>query len=192
MTQSAPHSPPRQTRFIPLDLGDGLRRQQQEAFASDLVQPFEHSGALCQQFRYVAEEASDFANSLGGAFEPACRAEIALHPLAHHRLRGAHMSSLGSIERATPSTTTMVFCSSSSSGRVRMSNSPVTSNSSVSSFAIEISSAVRLWIGSPMARIAWANSSIGMVRRHIAGLEVDLRRAVIIAGDEAVQDFREE
>ena len=53
----------------------------------------------------------------------------------------------------------MVFCSSSSSGRVRMSNSPVTSNSSVSSFAIEMSSAVRLWIGSPMARIACAKFS---------------------------------
>ena len=32
-----------------------------------------------------------------------------------------HMSSLGSSDRATPSTTTMVFCSSSSSGRVRRS-----------------------------------------------------------------------
>ncbi len=40
-----------------------------------------------------------------------------------------------------------------------MSNNPVTSNSSVSSFAIEMSSAVRLWIGSPMARIAWAKLS---------------------------------
>ena len=53
----------------------------------------------------------------------------------------------------------MVFCSSSSSGRVRMSNRPVTSNSSVSSFAIEMSSAARLWIGSPMARIACAKLS---------------------------------
>ena len=53
----------------------------------------------------------------------------------------------------------MVFCSNSSSGRVRMSNRPVTSNSSVSSLAIEMSSAVRLWIGSPMARIACAKLS---------------------------------
>ena len=80
----------------------------------------------------------------------------------HSRTTGSdtvHMSSLGSSERATPSTTTMVFCSSSSSGRVRMSNRPVTSNSIISSFAIEISSAARLWIGSPMARIAWAKFS---------------------------------
>ena len=70
-----------------------------------------------------------------------------------------HMSSLGSSVRATPSTTTMVFCSSSSSGRVRMSNRPVTSNSSINSLAIEMSSAVRLWIGSPMARIACAKLS---------------------------------
>ena len=70
-----------------------------------------------------------------------------------------HMSSLGSIERATPSTTTMVFCNSNNSGRVRMSKMPVTSNNSANRRAIEISSAVRLWIGSPMARIAWAKFS---------------------------------
>ena len=102
------------------------------------------------------------------------------------------MSSLGSSERATPSTTTMVFCSSSSSGRVRMSNRPVTSNSSVSSFAIEMSSAVRLWIGSPMARIACAKLFDRMMPRHIAGVEMHLRRALIVAGDEAEQDFGEE
>ena len=80
----------------------------------------------------------------------------------HSRTTGSavvQMSSLGSKLRATPSTTTMVFCSRISSGRVRMSNRPVTSNSSVSSRAIEISSAVRLWIGSPMARIACAKFS---------------------------------
>ena len=53
----------------------------------------------------------------------------------------------------------MVFCSSNSSGRVFMSNRPVTSNSSVSSFAIEISDAGLLWIGSPIARIACAKLS---------------------------------
>ena len=40
-----------------------------------------------------------------------------------------------------------------------MSNRPVTSNSSANSFAIEMSSAMRLWIGSPMARIACAKLS---------------------------------
>ena len=70
-----------------------------------------------------------------------------------------HMSRRGSSERATPSTTTMVFCSSTSSVRAFMSKRPVISNSSVSSRAMEISSALREWIGSPMARIAWAKSS---------------------------------
>ena len=85
----------------------------------------------------------------------------------------------------------MVFCSSISSGRVRMSNRPVTSNSSVSSLAIEISSAVRLWIGSPMARIACAKPSTEWCARHVAGLEMHLGGAVIVAGDEAVEDLRE-
>jgi hypothetical protein len=40
-----------------------------------------------------------------------------------------------------------------------MSNKPVTSNSSANSLAIEMSSATRLWIGSPMARIACAKFS---------------------------------
>ena len=80
----------------------------------------------------------------------------------HSRTTGSevvHMSSRGSRLRATPSTTTMVFCSITSSVRVAMSNRDVISNSSVSSFAIEISSARRSWIGSPMARIACAKSS---------------------------------
>ncbi len=57
---------------------------------------------------------------------------------------------------------------------------------------MEMSSAVRLWIGSPMARMAWAKFSTEWVERHIAGLEMHLGGAVIVAGDEAVQDFRQE
>ena len=49
--------------------------------------------------------------------------------------------------RATPSTTTMVFCSSTSSGRVAMSNSSVTSKSRVSSLDMEMVSADWPWIG---------------------------------------------
>src|SRR5216683_3334312 len=59
----------------------------------------------------------------------------------HSRTTGSatfQMSSFGSKLRATPSTTTMVFCSRISSGRVRMSNRPVTSSSSVNSFGIEM------------------------------------------------------
>ncbi len=53
----------------------------------------------------------------------------------------------------------MVFCSITSSVRVAMSNMPVISKSSVSTFAIEIWSALLSWIGSPTARIAWAKSA---------------------------------
>ena len=91
------------------------------------------------------------------------------------------MLSRGSSLRATPSTTTMVFCSMTSSVRVVMSNSAVISNSSVSSFAIEIWSAVREWIGSPMARIACAKSSTRWIARHVAGLEMHFGDAQVVA-----------
>ena len=65
-----------------------------------------------------------------------------------------HMLKAGSSVRATPSTTTMVFCSSTSSGRVSISNSSVTSNSSVSSWPWKWSrpagrGSARRWRGSP-------------------------------------------
>ena len=102
------------------------------------------------------------------------------------------MLKAGSSVRATPSTTTMVFCSRTSSGRVSMSNSSVTSNSSVSSLAIEMVSAGWPWIGSPMARIACAKACDIVRARHVAGLEMHFGDAQIVAGDEAVEDFGEE
>ena len=102
------------------------------------------------------------------------------------------MSSFGSSVRATPSTTTMVFCSMTSSVRVAMSNRAVTSNSSVSSCAIEISSARRSWIGSPMARMRLREIVDRVMRRHVAGLEMHLGDAAVIAPDEAEQDLGEE
>ena len=134
MTQSAPTVHRAEARFIPLDLGKGLRRQQQEAVAGDLVQPFEHPGAVRQQAPARCRGSVRFRRSLGRRLR-ACRRGRDSRSI-HSRTTGSavlHMSSLGSSERATPSTTTMVFCNSSSSGRVRMSNSPVTSNNSVSS-----------------------------------------------------------
>jgi hypothetical protein len=62
----------------------------------------------------------------------------------------------------------------------------------VSSFAIEMSAAVRLWIGSPIARIACAKALDRMMRRHVARLEMHLRGAVIVARDEAVEDLGQE
>ena len=69
------------------------------------------------------------------------------------------MLRLGFSVRATPSTTTMVFCSSRSCGWVCMLNCAVTSNSWVRSRAMEISFAARSMIGSPMARIACAKTA---------------------------------
>ena len=74
------------------------------------------------------------------------------------------MFSSGSRLRPTPSTTTMVFCRSSSSGRVCMSNTSVYWNSWPSSCAMEISLAGRSMIGSPMARKAWANCATECLR----------------------------
>ena len=102
------------------------------------------------------------------------------------------MSRFWSNERATPSTTTMVFCSINSSGRVFMSNRPVTSNSRVSSFAIEISEAV-LVVDRLADRADRLREALDrMMRRHVAGLEMHFGGAVIVARDEAVEDLGEE
>ncbi len=86
----------------------------------------------------------------------------------------------------------MVFCSSSSSGRVRMSNSPVISNSSIEQLRHRdfFGGAVvdRLADGADRLREALNR----MVRRHIAGLEMHFGGAAIIAGDEAEQDLGQE
>src|SRR5689334_12257238 len=136
------------------DGGDRLRCEHQ-AVAGDGVELLDQHRAARHQAGHAGEEVG---GALRGILDPAGPRWRSIHS----RTTGSdtvHMSSFGLSERATPSTTTMVFCSSSSSGRVRISNIPVTSNSSIKSFAIEISSAGRLWIGSPMARIAWAKFS---------------------------------
>ena len=43
-----------------------------------------------------------------------------------------------------------------------------------------------------MARIAWAKVSTRMMRRHVAGLEMHLRDAAVVAGEETEQDLGEE
>ena len=71
----------------------------------------------------------------------------------------AQMSCSGSMRRATPSTVTMVFCSRTSSGRRRMSNRAVISNSWPRMRPIDTALAFWPKIGSPTARIAWAKAS---------------------------------
>ncbi len=151
-------------------------------------QPFGARGEVGR----LAGQRQQRVGAVAGVGQQAARAEIAGDPVADDRFgRLPHVEG-GSSVRATPSTTTMVFCRSTSSGRVCMSKSSVTSNSSVRSRAIEMVSAGWPWIGSPMARIAWAKAATLCVRRHVAGLEMHLGDAKIVAGDEAVEDFREE
>ena len=90
-----------------------------------------------------------------------------------------------------PSTSTMVFCSSNSCGCVSISNCSVTWNSCASSRAIEISCSGRPRIGSPIERQACVNASIERRARHVAGLEMHLGDAAVIAGKKPDQHVRE-
>ena len=48
------------------------------------------------------------------------------------------------------------------------------------------------WIGSPMARSAWAKSSTEWRAGHVARLEMHLGDAAVVAADEAEEDLGEE
>ena len=103
---------------------------------------------------------------LGQALQAGGRGQFAGDPAAHHRIGGGP-DVVGRIERrATPSTVTMVFCSSTSSGRRRMSNRAVISNSWVSTRPMDTSAAAWPKIGSPTARMAWAKASTDGARAH--------------------------
>ncbi len=83
----------------------------------------------------------------------------------------------------------MVFCNSTSSVRVFMSKSAGDFEKKGQQFAMEIS--IR---GAGMDRLADRAYRLReildpVIARHIAGLEMDLRDALIIARDEAVEDF---
>ena len=101
----------------------------------------------------------------------------------------AQMSWLGSMRRATPSTVTMVFCSSTSSGRRRMSKRAVISNSWPSSRPIETSRALQA-----EHRLADRAQRLGerglvVVGGHVAGLEVHPGDPHIVAPQEAPEDL---
>jgi hypothetical protein len=66
------------------------------------------------------------------------RAEVIGNPVAHDQLGRRPHVQLGTEFSRHPSATTIVFCSVTSSTLVVISNGAVTSNKSVSSFAIEI------------------------------------------------------
>ena len=101
------------------------------------------------------------------------------------------MLTSGSSWRPTPSTSTIVFCSSRSCGCVSMSNCSVTWNSCASSRAIEISCSGRPRIGSPIERQAWVNASTERSARHVAGIEMHLGDTAVVAGQKADQHVGE-
>ena len=90
---------------------------------------------------------------------------------------------------ATPSSITIVFCSSSKCGWVGMSKSRVIANKAFEHPAdadvLDRKAADRL------ADRAQGGGEFGdvMMRRHILRLEMDLGDAVVIAGDQAVEDL---
>ena len=102
------------------------------------------------------------------------------------------MLKAGSSVRATPSTTTMVFCSSTSSGRV----------CHVEEFGHLEQQRQQLGHRDGLGRLAvdrLADGADGLreggdiVRaRHVAGLEMHFGDAQVVARDEAVEDFGEE
>ena len=100
------------------------------------------------------------------------------------------MSSLGSSERATPSTTTMVFCNSKQlgprahveqAGHLEQQHQQLRHRDVFGSAIVD-----RLADGADGLREALDR----MMPRHVAGVEMHLRGAVIVAGDEAVAGFR--
>src|ERR1700689_3143582 len=91
-------SPAEAAAFGLVELGDGLRRQQQ-AVARHRVELIEYAGAAGQQPGGVADETAQFGDALRGIFQLAGRAEMSRYPFAHYRLRSAPHVELG-IERA--------------------------------------------------------------------------------------------
>ena len=99
------------------------------------------------------------------------------------------MSSLGSSERPTPSTTTMVFCKQQQfrprahveqAGHLEQQREQLRHRN--------------VFGGAVVDRLADGADGLGeildrMMRRHIAGFEMHLGDAVIVAGDEAVQNL---
>ena len=170
-----------------------FRRQREAALRRDFERSRRAARPGPRACGQVAEQAHERRRAAPGFLDPPDRTEIALDPFAHHRLGRASTCRAGDRACARrPRPPPSSSAAAAVRGASRMSNRPVTSNSSVSSFAIEISSAVRSWIGSPMARIACAKSSTAWCAGHVAGLEMHLGDAAIVARDEAEQDFGEE
>ena len=103
-----------------------------------------------------------------------------------------HMSNSESSRRATPSTTTMVFCRSTSSGpRLHVENLGHLEEQAEQLRHGDLAGAVAV------DRLADRPERLGKILRrvdgrHVARLDVDLGDALIVAADEAVEDLRQE
>ena len=98
-----------------------------------------------------------------------------------------HMFWSGVSRRVSPSAMSMVFCNSSSCGWVSISKAAVIWKSRASSRAIETSLSGLPRIGSPIERSAWTKRRLRGPPRHVAGLEMDVRHALVVADQEAQQ-----
>src|SRR5580658_11207698 len=76
-------SPAEAAAFGLVELGDGLRRQQQ-AVARHRVELIEYAGAAGQQPRRAGNETAQLGDALRGTFQLAGGAEMPRHPFAHH------------------------------------------------------------------------------------------------------------
>ncbi len=168
---------------------DRFRRQLQTV-AGHRVQPLQQRHRARRRCRAGARDLAEVAGAVDRALDlpigPRLRS-------IHSRTTGSavvQISRRGSKLRATPSTTTMVFCSSSSSGRVCMSNSAgdLEQQRQQPRHRDFLRGAIvdRLADGADRLREIVDR----VMRRHIAGLEMHFGDAVIVAGDEAVAEFR--
>ena len=139
------------------DLARRVGMQAHAAFRQHGGDRFGVAHQLRQIVRQAPKRGDAFAQSRSRASGPIC----SIIQRSTTGRAASQMSKSGSRPRATPSTTTMVFCSSTSCGWACMSKRRVVSNNCSSSRAIETSRALRPKIGSPMARNAWAKVSTG-------------------------------
>ena len=117
------------------DLARGVGMKPHAAFRHHLRQLF----GIPHQLRQVLRQLAQRADAFGGARSRASGPRLSDTQRSATGRAASQMSKSGSRPRATPSTTTMVFCSSTSCGWACMSKRRVVSNNCPSSRAIETS-----------------------------------------------------
>ena len=173
------------------DLRNSLRRQHQ-AVAGDGVELFRQHSAAREQLWHIAEDAPDFDRALCGVFDPTDRSEIALNPFAYHRLGHRPHVKLG-IKRASDA---FDHDHSLLQEQKLGSGAHVEQPSDLEQQREQLRHR-DLFRGAVVDRFANRTDCLGkafdrMLPRHVPGLEVHLGGALVVAGDEAEQNFGEE